>query len=101
MTSEPKKLQWMTDAACRDYEPAVFFTEGAHLASAYDKARRICGSCDVLSECAAYIATWERSDERHGFWAGLSPADRRKRTRRSQRAALRQRQESESQQLAG
>jgi WhiB family redox-sensing transcriptional regulator len=63
---------WMADGNCRMYPPATFFpSDGAGV----DKARRICATCAVTTQCLEYAL-----DHRieHGVWGGCSERERRR-----------------------
>lgn len=70
-------LSWQTDALCAQTDPEAFFPEKG--GSTRD-AKRICGTCDVRSECLEYAL---QNDERFGIWGGLSERERRKIKRRA------------------
>jgi WhiB family redox-sensing transcriptional regulator len=74
---------WMLDAACREYDPEVFFPhDGAGTAV----ARSICFGCPVRWVCLEYALA---NNIDHGIWGGESERERRKmrRRRRMGRAA--------------
>lgn len=67
---------WESRAVCRGVDPEVFFGPGALQAR---KAKRICRSCPVVSECLAFALNhriW------HGVWGGLTERERRRVLRR-------------------
>ncbi len=63
---------WADRGACRGVDTAVFFAvvSGGH---AYRRARLICASCPVLSDCRAYAL---RAQPEFGLWGGLAPWER-------------------------
>lgn len=63
--------EWMADAACRTVSPSVMYpvTGGKPLA----EAKRICRTCDVQVECAAYALA---NNETYGTWGGLGERER-------------------------
>lgn len=61
---------WMSQRACIDVDPAVFFPEQGQTAAA---AKAICATCPVTAECLA-LALENR--ELHGVWGGLTPRQR-------------------------
>lgn len=61
---------WMTDAACREVDPDLFYPEKAGPNNA---AKQICDGCDVKAKCLEYAL---KAPERHGIWAGLNPHKR-------------------------
>ncbi len=70
-------LAWQADALCAQTDPEAFFPEKG--GSTRD-AKRICGQCEVKSECLEYAL---KNDERFGIWGGLSERERRKLKRRA------------------
>ena len=67
---------WRRDALCREYETAIFFPARGESA---EPARQVCARCVVRVECASYVGTEIRFEERcHGVWAGTSGRDRRR-----------------------
>jgi WhiB family redox-sensing transcriptional regulator len=65
-------LSWQGDALCSQTDPEAFFPEKG--GSTRD-AKRICGQCNVKSECLEYAL---KNDERFGIWGGLSERERRR-----------------------
>lgn len=74
---ESEALAWQGDALCSQTDPEAFFPEKG--GSTRD-AKRICGSCEVRSECLDYAL---QNDERFGIWGGLSERERRKLRKRA------------------
>jgi WhiB family redox-sensing transcriptional regulator len=70
-------LAWQTDSLCAQTDPEAFFPEKG--GSTRD-AKKICGSCEVRSECLDYALA---NDERFGIWGGLSERERRKLRKRA------------------
>jgi WhiB family redox-sensing transcriptional regulator len=63
---------WMALGLCRMYAPAMFFpSDGVGV----DKARKICASCPVKTECLEHAL--EHRIE-HGVWGGCSERERRR-----------------------
>jgi WhiB family redox-sensing transcriptional regulator len=63
-------------------DPTIFFPDiergqtGAHV---WDRAREICSSCSVRSECLEFQMQFEEvTGRRDGMWGGLSPKERDK-----------------------
>ena len=75
---------WRARSACLDENPELFFPVGTTgpAAAQVDEAKRICGGCEVRSECLAW-ALEENQD--HGVWGGLSEDERRSLRRRNAR----------------
>jgi len=66
------ETSWMASGNCRSYPPAVFFpSDGVGV----DRARRICATCPVSTNCLEY-ALENRID--HGVWGGASERERRR-----------------------
>jgi WhiB family redox-sensing transcriptional regulator len=69
---DDSETTWMATGNCRNHPPAVFFpSDGVGV----DRARRICGSCPVATQCLEYALT-NRID--HGVWGGTSERERRR-----------------------
>ncbi|MFE2930659.1 WhiB family transcriptional regulator [Streptomyces sp. NPDC059278] len=71
------KYAWMDEALCAQVDPGLFFSEGHRNTSR--KALRICGTCPVQPECAAFAAAVEgdlTAKYRHGAWGGKSVQQR-------------------------
>ncbi|WP_394425765.1 WhiB family transcriptional regulator [Streptomyces sp. SGAir0957] len=66
---------WWERAACRTADPEELFVEGA----AQTGAKRICGACEVRTECLSHAL-----DQRieHGVWGGMTERERRALLRR-------------------
>ena len=68
-------MTWRNGAACADESPELFFPiENAdHTNLQADKARAICGRCEVVDSCL----TWAiESGQEAGVWGGLSEDER-------------------------
>ncbi|GGZ03308.1 WhiB family transcriptional regulator [Streptomyces olivaceoviridis] len=82
MPSNPRPLlsdwQWQQRAACRGMSSSTFFSppgeRGRARRDREERARRICGRCEVADICAA---TALKHGESYGIWGGMSDADRR------------------------
>ncbi len=70
-------LGWQERALCAQTDPEAFFPEKG---GSTREAKKVCGSCDVRSECLDYAL---ENDERFGIWGGLSERERRKLKRRA------------------
>lgn len=57
-------FDWHTDAACRDYDPELWFSKNDTKEASH--AKRVCASCSVQEPCAA---------ENDRFEAGRGPAE--------------------------
>jgi WhiB family transcriptional regulator, redox-sensing transcriptional regulator len=73
LTADPDSTTgWMALGLCRMYAPSTFFpSDGVGV----DKARKICASCPVKSECLEHAL--EHRIE-HGVWGGCSERERRR-----------------------
>lgn len=76
-TGDDENLAWQTDSLCAQTDPEAFFPEKG--GSTRD-AKKICGSCEVRSQCLEYAL---QNDERFGIWGGLSERERRKLRKRA------------------
>jgi WhiB family transcriptional regulator, redox-sensing transcriptional regulator len=87
---------WWREAACRNAEPELFFPVSATSASApaIRRAKAICATCPVSTQCLTYALTHRQEQ---GIWGGLTDEERRSvraetakldRRRSSARAAL-------------
>lgn len=61
---------WREDALCAQTDPEMFFPEQG---DGNAGAKRVCGRCDVVSQCLAYALA---GDERFGVWGGMTPGER-------------------------
>jgi WhiB family redox-sensing transcriptional regulator len=73
-------VEWMTRAACRGTNPALFYPEpGGQGGKTVAEARRLCRRCPVKAECLEYVLGRETrggKGHRHGVWGGLTGAQR-------------------------
>ncbi|MEV0175498.1 WhiB family transcriptional regulator [Streptomyces sp. NPDC050803] len=71
--------QWQQRAACRGMSSSNFFSppgeRGRARRDREERARRVCGRCEVRDMCAAMAL---RHGETYGVWGGLSDTDRRR-----------------------
>ena len=67
---DDERLQWVSQARCRDFDPDELFVRGA----AQRQAVLICRHCPVVNQCAA-----EALDNRmeFGVWGGMTERQRR------------------------
>lgn len=63
---------WQERALCAETDPEAFFPEKG---GSTREAKRICGGCEVRSQCLEYALA---HDERFGIWGGLSERERRR-----------------------
>lgn len=59
---------WRDDAACLTSDPEIFFPDPSDVETAL-KAKAVCDSCPVISECRRFAI---RTRQRDGIWGGLS-----------------------------
>jgi WhiB family transcriptional regulator, redox-sensing transcriptional regulator len=64
---------WQKDAECRGMDPNLFFPV-SHPNVPDPEAVAACQRCEVIVQCHQYAIHYEDV----GFWAGLTPAERRK-----------------------
>ena len=67
---------WRDQALCRDTDPELFFpigTTGFALLQ-LEKARQVCGECQVRAECLEFALD---TNQDSGIWGGLSEEERR------------------------
>jgi WhiB family redox-sensing transcriptional regulator len=70
---------WLEGAACAGAQVDIFFPVKGE---SYAEARSVCRRCPVLQECRAEIDRVEgrlRGPDAQGFYAGETPAERRRR----------------------
>jgi WhiB family redox-sensing transcriptional regulator len=70
--------EWQLRATCRNLDCALFFhperERGSLRAEREARAKRICHTCPVITECGLHAL---RVDEPYGVWGGMSVAERR------------------------
>lgn len=71
-TDDDGQLSWQDQALCAQTDPEAFFPEKG---GSTREAKRVCGACEVRSECLEYALA---NDERFGIWGGLSERERRR-----------------------
>ena len=77
-------LDWLADAACAGMDSRAFFANGCHARAQVHEAKKICASCPVQPNCAAFAI---ETGERWGVWGAMSQQElRRKRRRFTSRA---------------
>ena len=72
---------WQEDAACRDADPELFFSNEEN-----DRERALlyCSSCPVRTECLEHALA---TREVYGIWGGTDEQERKRLLRRRRRAA--------------
>ncbi|MEU7832044.1 WhiB family transcriptional regulator [Nonomuraea sp. NPDC052129] len=68
------EIGWLRGGACRSSDPELFFPL-APSATQEARAKAVCATCQVLTECRSYALTAGESD---GIWGGLTPEERRR-----------------------
>jgi WhiB family redox-sensing transcriptional regulator len=70
------RLAWISQAACRDQDPELFFPERGH-ARQGTAAKQVCAACPVQGPCRdlAVKAASGRNDD-HGIFGGTKPHER-------------------------
>lgn len=84
-----RPTNWRDDAACRKYDPELFFPDGStgHWALQIEEAKAVCNfRCPVVERCLQWAL---ESGQDSGVWGGLSEDERRAMKRRGGRPALR------------
>lgn len=72
LTAALQRLEWTRHAACAGMEPQAFFVEAG---SAIDPAvAEVCSGCPVRRDC---LVLAYRNSAGAGYFAGMSPGDRR------------------------
>ena len=72
-------LDWLADAACAGMDARAFFANGCHARAQVHEAKKICASCPVQPNCAAFAI---ETGERWGVWGAMSQQELRKKRRR-------------------
>lgn len=76
---------WTEHAACVGIDPDIFFPpNGGEAFKSSARAKAICATCPVRSDCLDYAI---RERITHGIWGGLTEKDRRVVRRQRREAA--------------
>jgi hypothetical protein len=71
----PQRFVWMTDAACTDIDPELFY------GNVTLEVRRVCAKCPVLEACfrdtMRQALTVAPGEEHYGFVGGTTPLQRK------------------------
>jgi WhiB family redox-sensing transcriptional regulator len=70
------RLDWKQQAACRDLDTALFFTDDDETVS---RAKEVCATCPVREACLEFALATRQHD---GVWGGLDEAERKRLRRR-------------------
>jgi WhiB family redox-sensing transcriptional regulator len=75
-----KRSSWQELAACKSADPGIFFPVGTsgQAALSTERARAICGTCNVRDDCLMYAF---ETNQEAGIWGGF-PEDERRRLRK-------------------
>ncbi|AQS70880.1 WhiB family transcriptional regulator [Streptomyces pactum] len=73
-------LDWMARAACIGVDPRAFYANGLHAREQVNAAKKVCNTCPVAAQCAAWAI---QTGEKWGVWGGMSQQQLRQRRRRS------------------
>lgn len=72
-------LDWQDRAACVGLDSRVFYANGKYARAQVHAAQRVCATCPVTAQCAAWAI---QSGEKWGVWGGMSQKElRQKRVR--------------------
>ena len=79
MSVQSREDIWQQLAACRGPNQSIFFPpprleRRSEKRGREARAKEVCGSCSVQSECLSYALTIR---EQHGIWGGLTENERR------------------------
>ncbi|WP_254593037.1 WhiB family transcriptional regulator [Prescottella equi] len=73
-----EQWDWQLSAACRDVDPAVFYSadneRGEPRAKRERSAKQVCRQCPVRAQCLKYALD---ARERHGIWGGYTEDERK------------------------
>lgn len=90
------RLRWLLDAACKNYDPELFFDGVAETRDAKQfreaRAKAVCEACPVLADCRVFVDHFERGQDSSHWWgiyAGETRRERKTRRRRERREGLR------------
>jgi WhiB family redox-sensing transcriptional regulator len=79
----PRPPDWMKSANCTSTDPDIFHAESKGSQTLRD-ARKVCGNCDVVSQCLEWAL---EVGDRHGILGGLTPGARQRLARERRKAA--------------
>jgi WhiB family transcriptional regulator, redox-sensing transcriptional regulator len=77
----PEPQAFFEDAACRDVDVEVFFSQDESL---QQEALELCAACPVRRECLEHAL---HHGEQYGIWGGAREGERRRLSRERRRAA--------------
>jgi WhiB family redox-sensing transcriptional regulator len=75
---------WRQSAACRSYDPGLFFPIGkaGRAVTEIQRAKAVCAACPVQTECLAFAL---ETHQAYGIWGGCDEDERRALRRQQQR----------------
>jgi len=65
-------MEWLADAACRDCDPELFFSDSCNGVKA---AKQVCRRCLVAGTCLSGVL---QNGQEAGVWGGMTEKERRK-----------------------
>lgn len=65
---------WRNEAACSGYPNSLFFPTSDAAKSQVERAKEVCGSCEVTEECLEYAF---ETNQRAGIWGGTTEDERK------------------------
>ncbi len=79
-------MDWLSDAACRDVDPELFFPVGltGPAASQIRRAKTVCRRCPVVRQCGEWALAHR---DITGVWGGMNDDERRAERSARRRAA--------------
>ncbi|MGI5269063.1 WhiB family transcriptional regulator [Nonomuraea sp. CA-218870] len=69
-----EEIGWLRSGACKSSDPELFFPLAPSPVQEA-RAKAVCATCQVLTECRSYAV---RAGEADGIWGGLTPDERRR-----------------------
>lgn len=73
----------LSDGACRDEDPEVFFPDRNN--PSWHKAKAICDKCPVRMQCLQWAI---ENNEQHGIWGGMVYRERLQHKRKYKRVTI-------------
>lgn len=69
-----EEIGWLRKGACTSSDPELFFPLAPSPVQEA-RAKAVCATCQVITECRSYAL---RAGEADGIWGGLTPQERRR-----------------------
>ena len=60
-------------AACKDVDPDLFFPDGKNKREQEHKAKQVCASCPIVTDCLQFAI----DNDQIGIWGGTTDEDRK------------------------